>query len=237
MALDLSLISAQDIIRKRHAHQQDVIRMFSAPLSQLNARELEEARLMLLDSLYAEEPEMPTSGISYDHYHLPILMCSAAVTTAQPLVEAWVRSALYMSYNLVLLVPESTDTAALKPLIDAHPEAASHLCLRSLERVETQQLAEAIAAYLPVQEPHLYLALEAEDKQLLDAMACGFLGLSLHERKGFLDGKNGFLLEGAVPRTLAYQMIEILEDPESDWEMLQKVAENGQTYARQELRS
>lgn len=237
MALDLSLISAQDIICKRHANQQDVIRIFSAPLTQLNARELEEARLMLLDSLYDEDPETPASGISYDHYHLPILMCSAQTDTAQPLLEAWIRSALYMSYNLVLLVPEADDTASLKPLIDAFPDAATHLCVRSLEQAESQQLAEAIAAYLPVQEPHLYFSLKADDRLMLDAMSCGFLGLSRTERPGLKDGKNGFLIEGKSSRTLAFQLIDVLEGSESDWEQLQKIASNGQTFARRELRS
>ncbi|PKL77737.1 MAG: hypothetical protein CVV27_04645 [Candidatus Melainabacteria bacterium HGW-Melainabacteria-1] len=237
MALDLSLISAHDIIRQRHADQQDVIQIFAAPLSQLNTRELEEARLMLLDSLFESNSDSLTGGISYAHYHLPILMCATEPAHATPLLQAWTRSGLFLSYNLVLLVPESADPSCLAPLLEATPDAINHLCLRSLERNEAQLLMEAVTTYLPVQEPHLYLSLQASDTQLLEAMASGLLGLSLYPRLGLRDGHNGFLLEGLQPRTLAFQLIDLLEDPERDWEILQEIAQRGQQMARRELRS
>ncbi|MEZ0372880.1 MAG: hypothetical protein ACAI44_27560 [Candidatus Sericytochromatia bacterium] len=234
MALDLSLISAQEIIRQRHPEQQGIINIFSAPLSQLNFSELEEARLLLLDSLYDVNAQDLSSGISYTHYHLPVLMTAADLTSARPLVEAWIRSALFLSYNLVLLPPSASDTSAFDELLKAFPEAQSHFCLRALDRAEIPLLMDAVSMYLPAQEPHMYVGLEAGDPQLLDAMASGFLGLSLYPRLGFQDGHNGFLLESSLPRTMAYQLVEILEDPERDWEILQRIAYRGQNYAKTE---
>lgn len=238
MALELSLVSSQDIIREKHPEQKNILSLFSAPLNQLSLKQLEEARLLLLDSLFDEDSD--ANGIAYEHYHLPMLVTATEIAEAQPLLEAWSRSALYMSYNLVLLIPAATPAKEVESLLESQPDARGHFCVRALDQAQSQLLIEAVADYLPVQEPHLYVSLQPGDAHLFDAMAKGFLGLSLHERLGLQDGHNGYLLDVPAwprinPRTLAYQLIDILEDGEGDWEVLQEVAQRGQCFARREI--
>lgn len=237
MALELSLESAQDLIQERHPEQKNILSLFSAPLNQLNQKQLEEARLLLLDSLFSEEGD--DSAIAYEHYHLPVLIASADAPETPILLEAWSRSALYMTYNLVLLASDNRSAGALDIDFAECPEARSHLCVRSLDQAQTQLLLEGVSTYLPSQEPHLYLALQPQEPQLIEAMANGFLGLSLYPRLGLEDGHNGFLLEaahaGLNARTLAYQLIDVLEEGDGDWEMLQDIAARGQRTARREI--
>lgn len=235
MALDISYL--QDPELNAEADTTDRVKMFAVPFN--SPREQEDAHLYLLDSLFTESARFLGDGISYQHYHLPILMSSGELEVSKCLVEAWIRSGFFYLYNLVLLVPEEPQALEqsenLRHWFKIFPEAAQHLCLFQADITQAQNLMESIAAYLPVQEPHLYFALGATDSQLLPAMACGFLGLSYYPRLGLTDGKNSFLIQSLQASTLACQLIETFDSSRFDWEQLQQIASSGQTFARKTL--
>lgn len=235
MFQDISLADLSQTARP-HSSQQ-AVRLLSRPAAQLNVREQEEIRLNLLASLYSPEVSVPGQAFHDSHYALPVLM-SAPHTSQQThlLTRAWMQTGLFYAYNLLLLVSDpDTTRQELTPLFEILPDAAEHLCLRTPEQVNPETIQEALAAYLPVQEPHLYLAFGQTELSLLQAMASGFLGLSTEKYSWQKPGFNSFRLNASNSDKLAKGLLKIMDEPHLDWELLQRTASKGQTLARQHL--
>ncbi|MGV3523621.1 MAG: hypothetical protein ACO1RX_05320 [Candidatus Sericytochromatia bacterium] len=233
MFQDTSLANLPQAARP-HSPQQ-AVRLLSRPAAQLNVREQEEIRLQLLASLYSPQHTVFGAAFCDAHYALPILMAQTPdVEQAKLLTTAWLQTGFCYLYNLLLITPEpEVFQQALEPLVQRLPEAAEHLCVRSSEALNPETIQEALAAYLPVQEPHLYFAFENDEAALLQAMCSGFLGLSTVHYTWQKSGFNSYRLRHGNSQELAKGLRKILDD-NLDWELLQRTASQGQTLARQQ---
>lgn len=179
----------------------------------------ETAALAVLDSLFGEAP----SQIALTHYHMPILMTRARGAHLLHLAEAWAKSGLFYSYNLVLLGDVSDD---LSDLMATVPEALEHLAVYSGDAGLLQQ---SISTYLSSQDPHLYFCDASDDADCVQAAKNRFLVFSLAELSWLVHERNGFRVQGQSARALAQEIIGILESAEHDWETLQYLALQGQS--------
>ncbi len=189
-----------------------------APLKEKTVLQHEENYLEALECLY--EDDSPRQ-IAYAYYHQPIMMTAAEGDARDQIIEAWAKSGLYYDYNLVLL---NSDQQVLQhPALDN--DMLARLALYSHDQVA--YLQGGITHYLYNQEPHIYLATHAEDPHLLTAMEQGFLTCSQCDLPGLISGENGFRVSGDSALALAKDLVNVLEGPRSDWELLHHIGLQG----------
>lgn len=193
--------------------------LFSMPISAESSLLSEAAALDALDSLFGDGP----SQIAVAHYHMPILMTRARGVHLLHLVEAWAKSGLFYSYNLVLLADTADD---LPDFMAEHPEALTHLAIYT---GDTGLLQQSITTYLSSQDPHLYFCDASDDGDCVQAAKNRFLVFSLAELSWLVHERNGFRVQAQSARALAQELIGILESVEHDWETLQQLALQGQS--------
>lgn len=200
----------------------------SVPLNTAVTEEsFQEAQMLsALHALFGEAEGV----ISPRHYDMPVLMTGARGEVLEHLLEAWVMSGLFYNYNIVL----SGEPEKMKAL---QQQVFSQTCFRlypqAIEHVafytgDVLRLQGALVRYLSNQEPHLYFCAETEDALCRQAVAQGFLVFSLTAFSWLRHQDNGFLLSAGNARHLALQLIQILENPDYDWESLQYIAQRAQ---------
>lgn len=197
----------------------------------LNTAATEEAfqeaqMLSALHTLFGESE----GTIAPLHYAMPVLMTGARGAVLEHLLEAWVMSGLFYSYNIVLSgEPEEIETLQQQVLSQTcfrlYPQAIEHVAFYA---GETAVLQGALVRFLSNQEPHLYFCAASEDTLCRQAVAQGFLVFSLAELPWLRHQHNGFALTAGNARHLALQLIQILENPDYDWESLQYIAHRAQ---------
>ncbi len=216
MALDLNLSAPEGITES-----------VSKQFQELSAVQVNEARLHILDTLYDSDGSQINQAISAEYYHYPVILLQGDSTQTDLQIEAWIRSALYYSYNLVLLTQNPLSKSS-QALLNDNPNALKHLAIRAYKNQESKLLAAAIPQYIPSQEPHIYLTQAPADRHLKQAMRSGFLAISLVPQTIIHDGQNGFILEVTTARALTHGLLQILDNSEYDWTYLQDCIINAQ---------
>lgn len=222
MALEMNLSVPEHMLNSQMRKSLSKI-----PLQAMTSEQEDEARLQILDTIFDPDGSHLNQGISAEHYHLPILFLQNNASQSELVLEAWIRSALFHSYNLVLIsqVPLSAKT---QQLLKETPQAREHLAIRAYATAESQCLQAAIPQFIPTQEPHLYLCQNQVDQHLKHAMQAGFLAISTVQQALIQDHHDGFILEANSARALAQGLLEILENAEYDWTYLQDCVFNAQ---------
>jgi len=161
------------------------------------------------------------------------------------LFEAWSRSVINQTYNLLLVGGNLKNPAAeereLLEQFDRIMEKADHLrgrfChLGALPNREVRLLERSVIESLPVQTPHVYLCSSLKEEfgiSILEAMVAGFLIIA--PRQGGVGsyiqyGRNGFLIDTVDVPSLQRGMESILL---ADIPFLWEVAREGMQYARE----
>lgn len=165
------------------------------------------------------------------HYAMPILMTAARGDVLEQLLEAWVMSGLFYSYNIVLSAATRQEIQRLQTQVFSqtcfrlYPQAMEHVAFYAESLLPLQQ---GVVRFLSNQEPHLYFCAEAQDTLCQCAAQQGFLVFSLAELPWLRHQHNGFMLHPGNARHLALQLIQILENPENDWEFLLDMTQRAQ---------
>lgn len=161
------------------------------------------------------------------------------------LVEAWARSRLYETYNLVLIggnpdAPTSVERrmqATIEEVLDAHTDARPYFRLvPAMPNRRIRRLEQAIVLARPAPTPHVYVCPSIKEEfgiAVLEAMDAGLVvvgpmvgGLSSY----ITHGENGFLMDTGSAATIAEALQTILtgQPPET----LATIAEAGARSVR-----
>ena len=192
-----------------------------APLVEKTEKNVLQNEAAYLDALDALYDDSSSEHIAYAHYHQPIMMSAAQGNALNQVIEAWVNAGLFYSYNLVVL---NADSSVLQhPALKANSQAQERLAVYT-DIHSVSHLQAAISHYLDPQEPHVYVVTDAEDTAFNSAVTHGFLACSQVSLPWLIPGENGFYVAHKSAQALAQDLVNILDSPESDWEILHQLS-------------
>lgn len=170
--------------------------------------------------------------IAPEHYHLPLFMTALKGVALDRLLEAWVLSGLFYDYNLVVLAsPDDKQTrqchVAQHPCLNKYPQALEHLAVYD---DNVPALQRGIAQYLNGQMPPFYFCEGTQDPFCAQAVQEGFLIIALDDLPWIQHDQNGFIFSVDSAKTLALQLIQVLENPVYDGELLQAMAHSARQH-------
>jgi glycosyltransferase involved in cell wall biosynthesis len=162
------------------------------------------------------------------------------------LVEAWVASDLWQTYNLMLIGGNLSDPgpaeaemlASIFATLDRYPEARRHFCLLpAMENQMVRDIERALIQHLPANLPHVYVCSSLKEEfgiAVLESMDAGFMVIG-PERGGlssYIDhGYNGFLMDTRSVANMAAALKSILTET-NEPEDLRFAASAGQATVR-----
>lgn len=183
----------------------------------------EHEALVCLSSLFGLEEAL----IHPEHYHLPIFMTATSGSNLDTLLDAWVLSGLFYDYNLVVLAPrearqERRETVLRHRCLNRYPQALSHLAIYS---GQIHDLQHGVSHYLKTSIPPFYFCGDLQDAFSKQAAKEGFVIIALNPLPWIEHNQNGFVLAENSPKSLALSLINILESPAYDGEVLRDIAD------------
>lgn len=167
----------------------------------------------------------------------------------QPLlVEAWVESGLWRTYNLTLIggnmeaptAVERAMQARIEATFSRYPEARGRFCfLPALSNAEVRRLERTLVVSLPAALPHVYVCSSVKEEfgiAVLEAMDAGLLvfgprvgGLSSY----ITPGENGFLMDTSSAAEIGSALVSILQTNAIQSHQLRTIAAAGQRTVRE----
>ncbi|UCE11014.1 MAG: glycosyltransferase family 1 protein [Candidatus Thorarchaeota archaeon] len=165
------------------------------------------------------------------------------------LVEAWIRSSLNQSYNLVLVggnlnnpTPEELSIIKrIEELMESRPELKGQFChIPAVQNPKVRLLEQSIMSSIKNDLPNLYVCSSFKEEfgiSILEGMAAGFLTFA--PRRGGVsdyikDGNNGFLIRTDDAESIRTDIEAVLQHYERK-DSLHEIASRGKQFARERL--